>query len=124
MVNALGPEYVGFVFAASRRQVTIPGVQDLVSRLAPGIQRVGVFLDHSAQFIHEAVEACALDVVQLHGSESPAFCREFSGCQVWKGFSVRDPGSLAAMSQYAVDGYLLDAYHPDMAGGSVYPDGY
>ncbi len=118
MVNALRPEYVGFVFAASRRQVTVPEVQALAANLAPETQRVGVFLDHSADFVHGAVKLCALDVVQLHGSESPTFCREFATSQVWKSFSVRNPGSLAAMSRYDVDGYLLDAYHPDMAGGS------
>lgn len=118
IVNELRPEYVGFVFAPSRRQVTIEQVEILVATLAPHILRVGVFLDHSLSFIRRAVETDRLDVVQLHGSESPSFCRELAEVQVWKSFSVRNPASLDAIPRYDVNGYLLDAYHPQMAGGS------
>jgi phosphoribosylanthranilate isomerase len=58
-------------------------------------------------------------MVQLHGDESPAFCRKFAP-RVVKAFRLKDASSLAPMASYSEDvkAFLLDAYQEGMAGGT------
>jgi len=58
-----------------------------------------------------------LDAVQLHGDESPAFCKKIKR-RVIKVVRVKDIASLKEMSRYAVDGFLLDTYKEDQWGGT------
>jgi phosphoribosylanthranilate isomerase len=58
-----------------------------------------------------------LDAVQLHGDESPAFCKKIKH-RVIKAVRVKDAGSLKSLSRYAVDGFLLDTYKQDQWGGT------
>ncbi len=72
MMNGLRPDVIGFVFAESRRKLIPAKAGDLAARLAPGIRKAGVFADSPTALILEAVAMCGLDMVQLHGSESPS----------------------------------------------------
>lgn len=64
---ALGAAYVGFVFAAaSPRRVTAERARSLAEACAPGVLRVGVFMDEEAAVVEAAVTAARLDLVQLH----------------------------------------------------------
>ena len=55
--------------------------------------------------------------MQLHGDESPAFCKKIK-CRVIKAVRIKDSGSLGGLSQYTVDGYLLDTFKEDQWGGT------
>lgn len=72
-VNEALPDYVGFVFAKSRRQVTIEQAKNLKQKLNPKIKAVGVFVDASIEKINELINQKIIDIVQLHGNESEAF---------------------------------------------------
>ncbi|MET3557284.1 phosphoribosylanthranilate isomerase [Streptococcus rupicaprae] len=60
-------DYIGFVFATSKRQVSIEQAKALRSAVTAGVQVVGVFLNQSEAFIEQAIEEVGLDLVQIHG---------------------------------------------------------
>lgn len=113
-----GADAVGFVFyKKSPRAVTAKQVRAITAELPPFVQRVGVFVNESAEKIERTAASCGLDVVQLHGDESPAFCRGIAG-RVVKAFRVRDADSLEILSRYQVSAFLLDAYKEGEWGGT------
>lgn len=70
-INAAGADFAGFVFAPSRRQVTIEQAAGLIKLLSSHILAVGVFVDESTDEIIAAVKQARLNGVQLHGSADP-----------------------------------------------------
>lgn len=72
-VNEVMPDYIGFVFAKSRRQVTHNKAMELGQRLHPQIQRVGVFVDSDIEDIIKLVQEKIIDIVQLHGYEDQKY---------------------------------------------------
>jgi phosphoribosylanthranilate isomerase len=93
-------DYIGFVFAKSRRQLTPEqaGKLQAYSRtinMAGGQppRTVGVFVNPTMEQLAETLKAAPLDVVQLHGEETPAFCREVGerfGVEVWRSLPVTE----------------------------------
>jgi len=118
IVNKYLPDYIGFVFAESKRQVSIATAALLAANLDPRIKKVGVFVNPSKEFVLEAISSCGLDVLQFHGEESPSFCRQFQQT-VWKGIRVKDMGSIELAKSYSqVDGLLFDAFSNKAHGGT------
>lgn len=70
-VNQLKPDYVGFVFAESKRQITPYEAKELILGLDKNIKKVGVFLNHSIKEVEKIERLCNLDVLQFHGEEDP-----------------------------------------------------
>jgi phosphoribosylanthranilate isomerase len=106
-----GADALGFVFADSRRQVSAGQAREIVAALPPFVSTVGVFVDAPQEQVHRTLERAALDLAQLHGNESPDYCRHLAG-RVIKRFPVSDddtPDSLRArLAGYRVGAYLLD----------------
>ena len=91
----LGADYLGFVlWPGSRRFVSVEALPELTRDLPAHIRKVGVFVDAPRDEILRAVEAGRLDVVQLHGHESPDFARTIDFAEVWK--ATYDPDFPAA----------------------------
>ncbi len=125
-VAALQPDYVGFIFyEGSKRNYTsekIPGIQ--------GVQKVGVFVDASIDFIIKKTTDFKLDAIQLHGDESPEFCKNIktvlenlkepalSGVEVWKVFSIKDTFNFSRLKPYetSVDAFLFDTKGKEKGG--------
>lgn len=76
LVNALRPEYAGFVFATGRHQVMVNQAQELRQLLAPGIISVGVFVNEAIDIVSAIAKQTGLEVLQLHGEETPAYIRK------------------------------------------------
>ena len=112
-----GADALGFVFAPSPRRVTPAQVQDMVSQLPSSICKVGVFVDFELEAVNNIKSTCHLDIVQLHGSESPEYCQAFFP-DVVKSFQVRDKTILELLPRYKVKAYLLDSYHAKLKGGT------
>jgi len=113
-----GAHALGFVFApSSARRVDEETAARIISRLPPLVTRVGVFVDAPVARVKEVIALCNLDLVQLHGEESPDYCQELAGRAV-KVFRVRDEGVLSQLWLYRVPAYLLDAYVPGVPGGT------
>lgn len=117
-VNTLMPEYVGFVFASSKRQLSPIQGAWLARRLKPGIKKVGVFVDEELAVVIETARICGLDVLQLHGSETPDYCSRLEGYEIWKAFRVAGEESIRDIGEYKVDGVLLDSFSSSQHGGT------
>jgi len=79
-VCSLAPEYVGFIFfERSKRFLGSAPDPALFTIPGPGIRKVGVFVDEELKRVRKAVDSYGLDMVQLHGNESVAYCRSLSG---------------------------------------------
>ena len=113
-----GVDAVGFIFyKKSPRSVTIQTVREIVLELPPFVDSVGVFVDETAEQINKIADRCNLDRVQLHGDESPAFCKKICR-RVIKAIRVKDIQSLKKLSDYPVSSFLLDTFSEDQYGGT------
>ena len=116
-VNA-GADALGFVFfGASPRNVSTEQASAIIGRLPPFIQTVGLFVNESSFTINEIADTCGLDVIQLHGEESPDFCAKVKR-RVLKALRVKNITSLEPMASYQVSAFLLDAWSPTAWGGT------
>ncbi|QEK11761.1 phosphoribosylanthranilate isomerase [Crassaminicella thermophila] len=116
-VNKLKPDYVGFVFAKSSRQIDKYRAKKLIMGLDKGIKKVGVFSNHSIGKVKEIAEFCNLDILQFHGDEDPIYCNSFENT-VWKAFRIKDGNILKKLEEYDVDGFLLDTFARGTYGGT------
>jgi len=113
-----GVDAVGFIFyKKSPRSVTMKIVREIVLELPPFVDTVGVFVNESADQINNIADRCNLDRIQLHGDESPAFCKRIKR-RVIKAIRVKDMKSLKQLSDYSVSSFLLDTYIEDQQGGT------
>lgn len=113
-----GADALGFVFYdLSPRCISFESAERIIKKLPPYVVTSGVFVNNQASFIDTAVERCGINVVQLHGDETPAFCKGIRHTIV-KAFRIRNIVSIETLKKYAVAGYLLDAYVPGTYGGT------
>jgi phosphoribosylanthranilate isomerase len=113
-----GADAIGFIFhPKSPRYIAPEQAAEIARVLPPHIVKVGVFVDASDQDILRAIANCGLELLQFHGDESPEFCKRF-GVMSMKAFRVRDASSLARLTDYNTDAWLLDAYSTDQLGGT------
>lgn len=107
-IERLGIDWMGFIFyPPSKRAVT-----DVPDYLPENIKRVGVFVNENPDAIAGRVEEFQLDMVQLHGEESPEMCLQLrqSGVKVTKVFSIRNEFPIPVVEKYdsTCDYYLFD----------------
>ncbi|MDZ5711909.1 phosphoribosylanthranilate isomerase [Jeotgalibacillus haloalkalitolerans] len=112
-----GADYIGFVFAESKRRITYNHAAEISAHVPDSVQKVGVFVNPSVEEVLEAVSAVKLDMIQLHGDESPEFC-SLMPKPVIKAFSISDQSDLDQMKHYQVAHILADAPGADYRGGS------
>ena len=113
-----GVDAVGFIFyKKSPRAVTMKTVREIITKLPPLVDTVGVFVNESAERVNKIADYCGLDLVQLHGEESPAFCRKIHR-RVIKAFRVKDLQSIKQLEKFSVSGFLLDTFSDDLHGGT------
>lgn len=118
MAVEAGADALGFVFfEKSPRYIGPEAAAQIIRELPPFVQVVGLFVNAEIDFVNRTADSCGLDLVQLHGEESPAYCGLVRR-RVMKAFRVRGPESLAALPEYQVSAYLLDAYSPASHGGT------
>ena len=115
----LGVDALGFIFAPSPRQVTPEKARSIIDSLPPFIVSVGVFVDEAEKTIRDIAEFCGLNMIQLHGEESPEFCCGFMPRAI-KSFHLKDESSLLPINSYqgSVRAVLLDTYQKGLAGGT------
>lgn len=117
----MGADLLGFnFFPDSPRFIPVSKAAAIARRLPGFVELAGVFVDAPIQAIRQAVTWCHLDWVQLHGDESPAFCQSLAHdtVKVIKALQVRDKADLDRSDSYPVDAVLLDAFHPELHGGT------
>ena len=117
------PDYMGLVFAPSKRQVTVEQAKILVEELHKQyeIKTVGVFVNETVENLLKIAEVVKLDVIQLHGDEDESFIqtlKEQSNVEVWKAVQVRSAADAEKWIDSSADMLLFDAYHKDERGGT------
>ena len=131
------PDYMGFVFAPSKRQVTVDQAKTLVEELHKQytkrynngaeqsnddeIKTVGVFVNETLDNLVSIATEANLDVVQLHGDEDEAFIqslKERTNVEIWKAVQIRSSTDAEAWIDSSADMLLFDAYHKDERGGT------
>ncbi len=123
IVNRALPDYIGFVFAESRRQIRVDGAKKLAKLLQPVIKSVGVFVDCPVEEVNAIANECNLKAVQLHGHEDFDYLVKLRGLlpsstQIIKAIRVKDRESILSAAEFPCDLFLFDAYCENMAGGS------
>lgn len=120
-VNECMPDFVGFVFAKSRRKVTKEEAANLRALLKPEITPVGVFVNEDIQRIAELVRNGIIDVVQLHGDETKEYIRELkwvlSDVTIIKAVRVASKEDVAGCENLPVDYLLFDTFSLKGYGG-------
>ena len=131
------PDYMGLVFAPSKRQVTVDQAKILVEELHRGyakkygsdtehdkngtIKTVGVFVNETVENLVTIANEANLDAVQLHGDEDEAFIqslKERTNVEVWKAVQIRSAADVEKWIDSSADMLLFDAYHKDERGGT------
>ncbi|GHC21831.1 MAG: N-(5'-phosphoribosyl)anthranilate isomerase [Rhodobacterales bacterium 65-51] len=120
-VAAAGAAYAGFVFfPKSPRHLDLATARDLALAAPPGLAKVALTVNADDAALDAIIEAVPLDMLQLHGAESPdrvAEVRARYGLPVMKAVGVADEGDLAAIFDYSAtaDQLLIDAKPPKNA---------
>ena len=131
------PDYMGLVFAPSKRQVTVDQAKILVEELNRGyakkygsdtehdkndtIKTVGVFVNETIDNLVTIANEANLDAVQLHGDEDETFIqslKERTNVEVWKAIQIRTAADTEKWIDSSAEMLLFDAYHKDERGGT------
>lgn len=113
-----GASHVGLVFYPPSPRAVLPQAAAALAALVPGhITRVGLFVDAADDAIDAVLDAAPLDMLQLHGAESPervAALKRRTGLKVMKAIPVAEEGDLARAETYlaVADWLLFDAKPP------------
>jgi phosphoribosylanthranilate isomerase len=118
----LGAWALGMVFwPGSPRVCAIGDAEAIGAEFRRRLQLTGVFVNATLDEVAATADRCGLTLVQLHGDEGPAYCREAArrtGCRVMKAVRVRDAAQVRDLQRFHTDFHLLDAYSPRTPGGT------
>lgn len=120
-LNESLPDYAGFVFADTRRNVTPEQAQRLRRQMDRRISVFGVFVNAEHDFICERVREGSIDGVQLHGDETEEDIQSLRGeisVPLIKAVRVRETADILAADRLSCDFLLLDAYSRSQYGGT------
>ena len=118
MAVEAGADALGFVlFRGSPRCISPDQAAAIIHSLPPFVQTVGLFVNEEPATVNSVADQCGLDLVQLHGEESPDYCTAVNR-RIIKAFRVKDASTLDAMTSYRVAACLLDAWSPAARGGT------
>jgi phosphoribosylanthranilate isomerase len=114
-----GADAIGFVFAASPRQVSPQAAQAIIKHLPMPVLKAGVFVNEDPERVASTADLCDLDLLQFHGKETPDYCGQFQR-RVIKAVRVQNENDLEACSEYdgVVEAFLLDTYVAGQPGGT------
>lgn len=110
-VNELLPDYAGFVFAKSKRQVALEKAEILIKKLNRDIKTVGVFVNEDILTVKNIADKLKLKVIQFHGSEDAEYLSNFNGFTVWKAVSIKaEENNLPSITEYQKEIDKTDKY--------------
>ncbi|SFE15984.1 phosphoribosylanthranilate isomerase [Lentibacillus persicus] len=111
-----GADFIGFVFAPSKRQITPKKAAEISAGLPSSVKKVGVFVNETKETIIQTAETAGLDIIQLHGDE-PALFAEALPYPVIKAFRM-GKHDIAEIQAYPCDYYLIDSPKGPNRGGN------
>ncbi len=126
----LGADYLGFIFVEGTiryREDLKDVILSLPDELKKRAQPVGLFKDEDLEKVTETALACDIGYLQLHGDESPSYCRDLKealkgSVKIMKVFKVKEevlPVKYHILDDYVdADFFVFDAFHVELAGGA------
>ena len=119
MAFVYGADALGFIFyEKSPRHVSPEKAMRVIRNLPNDISKVGVFVNHDSHAVREIYDFCGLDLIQLHGDESPDYCSEFPQSILIKAISPESEEDLRIVKQYGVKAIIMDARESGLYGGT------
>ena len=119
MAITYGADAIGFIFYnKSPRYLTPEAARRIIQNLPDDISKVGVFVNHNIHAVREIYEFCGLDMIQLHGDESPDYCRGFPQSILIKAISPRREEDLGIVDNYCAKAIMIDARESGLYGGT------
>lgn len=120
-VNAALPDYIGFVFAKSRRQIDEEGAATLKGALNPFIKAVGVFVNEDMERIRRLSRLKIIDIIQLHGDEDIEYIKRLKDLvpnEIIKALRIRTSKDVRSALNLPCDYLLFDTWHDGLYGGT------
>ena len=121
-VNESNPDYIGFVFANSKRKVTKEEAKELRVCLNPSIIPVGVFVNEQSEVVAELLNTGIIDVAQLHGDEEEAYIAKLRQLmkrgELIKAVRVADEEDVRKAASVSAEYLLFDTYTAGVYGGT------
>ncbi len=120
MAVELGADAIGLVFyAPSPRSIGPEQARAIIAAISPFVTIVGLFVDPAPEQVESVLRRCSLGLLQFHGDEAPDFCRGFGLPYIKAARVGTDADLVQYLSRYhAAQGWLLDAYHDQLYGGT------
>jgi len=106
---SVGADYLGMIFAESPRRIDVERAREIRSAL-PGAMLVGVFVDGVIEDVAATADTCGLDLIQLHGEETPEYCeqlRALTGKPIIKAFRATRMPDTSELSTFETTSYFL-----------------
>lgn len=113
-----GADALGFNFyPRSPRCIRPETARTIIDGLPANVLTVGVFVNEELHTIEKTAAEAGVSALQLHGSESPEYCKQLQGRYVIKVFAARDEFTPETVLDYDVQAIMLDAFDNEAAGG-------
>ena len=114
-----GAAALGFIFyPPSPRYIKPADARKISSVLPDDLVKVGVFVNEKKEEIKRVMKYCGLDMIQLHGDESPEYCQDFPASLIIKAIELKDDDDLNRALNYDVAALLVDSRHAGLYGGT------
>src|SRR4051794_27356359 len=118
----LGAWAIGLIFHEPSPRSVDPDVAEVIgAELRRRLEVVGVFVNEPLDRVADLAERCSLSILQLHGDEGPAYCREAArrtGARVMKALRVHDRADVRRANSFHTDLHMLDTHVPGLRGGT------
>jgi len=118
-IAALQPDYLGFIFYYKSKR----NFEGEIPSIPKSIKKVGIFVDATVDFVNAKIKRYQLNVIQLHGDETPEYCQYFNktNVAVVKVFSVGSKFDFSVLASYEefVDYFLFDTKGIEKGGNGI-----
>ncbi|MET3193402.1 phosphoribosylanthranilate isomerase [Bacillus sp. OAE603] len=112
-----GADAIGFVFAESKRQISVSKAKEIIQTLPKHILKIGVFVNETKENLESIFEEVGLTHLQLHGDESPSFCQSLR-YPVIKAIRIDSESDINQIAAYSCDYILVDSPLGPYRGGN------
>lgn len=114
-----GAAALGFIFyPPSPRYLKPADAKKIIASLPNKLVKIGVFVNEKPEEIKKVMEYCSLDMIQLHGDESPEYCNQFPASSIIKAFALKNDDDVNQALNYNVAAILIDSRHAGLYGGT------
>lgn len=116
---ACGVDALGFIFYPTSPRYIDPVIaKEIIAALPCEVIKVGVFVNEQAQAVQQIFDFCGLDLIQLHGDETPEYCRQFPRARLIKAVFLQNEADCSKLDQYPTHAILVDSRAPGKYGGT------